>query len=327
MAEVAPDLPLAPARAAVRPVHGFWLAAWLVLAAVLLVAVTAPRWLERMPHVPERLPPAVQDWLRHLQRDPDWAAMPRGPLLDAVKRNGELVVVVRQYARPSPPNRPTPPEPDAFDVSLGRYIADRLQVRLRVVATSMATSVASPVAPGGGLPGVDMGVAGALEAGAPTVQTAYTGGAGALLVLQGSAYRHPNDLNRREVCVGQGSPYAHTLTHSVGAISRVYPSSIRAIAAFMAGECQALAEDQLVVSRLLGLPEWRFYRKLDAQVAPDNDRAQLAIRLDDPQSAAWIDRAVRHWKLDGAFAAARERRAGDIAYEASQLGDGLVCHS
>jgi polar amino acid transport system substrate-binding protein len=95
----------------------------------------------------------------------------------------------------------------------------------------------------------------------------------------------------------------------------------------MAGECQALAEDAPVVARLMGLPEWRFYRRLDAGLLPDNASPQIVIRQDDSRSAAWLDRAVRHWKIGGALATARTQRAGDIAYEASQLGDGLVCHS
>lgn len=309
-----PDVALAEPP---RPLHGRWLVLGLVLAAGVLVAASVPRWLERMPHVPERLPAPVQDVLRQLVREPDWAALPHGPWLDAVRARGELVVGVRQYVRPAPPGRPTPPEPDAFDVSLARFVAERLQVRLRVVGLSADGRETR-------FPGVDMTVAGAMGGNVPT---AYLGGGGALVALRNSDYRQPEDLRQRAVCVAQGSPYAQALRRTLGAVPRVYASSIRAVAGFMAGECQALADDAQVVARLMGLPEWRFYRRIEGTLAPDNAGAQIAVRTDDPADVAWLDRAVRQWKIGGAFAEARERRAGDVAYEAVQLGDGLVCHS
>lgn len=320
MAEATSDLGRTPAAEAPRSIPGAWHVMALALAACLLGMVAAPRWLEQSPHLIERLPTALQEGARYLEREPDWTTLPRGPLLDAVRARGELVVGVRQYARPAPPSRPTPPEPDAFDVSLARYLAERLQVSLRVVGLPADTRGVS-------VPGVDLVVAGTIDSGPYAVPTAYTGGAGALVTLRGSDYRAPNDLAGRGICVAQGSPYARPVTETLGAQARVYASSIRAVAAFMGGECQALAEDALVVARLMGLPEWRFYRRLHATLLPDNTHPQIVIRQDDPRSAAWLDRAVRHWKIGGALATARAQRAGDIAYEASQLGDGLVCHS
>lgn len=320
MAEIASECGCAPVAAAPRSIPGAWHAIALAVAAGLLGLAAAPRWLEQSPHLVERLPVALQAGARYLEREPGWTTLPRGPLLEAVRARGELVVGVRQYARPAPPSRPTPPEPDAFDVSLARYLAERLQVRLRVVGLPAD-------ARGVSVPGVDLVVAGAIDSGPYAVPTAYTGGAGALVTLRGSDYRAPSDLAGRAVCVAQGSPYAHPVTETLGAQVRSYSSSIRAVAAFMAGECQALAEDAPVVARLMGLPEWRFYRRLDAGLLPDNAGPQIVIRQDDSRSAAWLDRAVRHWKIGGALATARTQRAGDIAYEASQLGDGLVCHS
>ncbi|CAG9173376.1 type 2 periplasmic-binding domain-containing protein [Cupriavidus pampae] len=245
------------------------------------------------------------------------ARAPAGPLLDAVRAKGELVVGVREYARPAPPGQPSPAEPDAFDVAAARYLADRLQVNLRIV-TDRQSGTADLA---------DLNLAGARAVRANAVATPYTGGTGALVVLRGSAYTHVRDLAQREVCVPQGSPYVTTLAQRTGVVPRLYPSAIRAVAGFMAGECQALADDEVVIARLLSLPEWRFYRRLGDKISADDGNPEVTMRVEDRASAAWLDRAVRDWRTDGALTHARERRAGDIAFEVTQLQDGLVCHS
>jgi len=250
----------------------------------------------------------------------------KGRLLDAVVTRGTLVVGVREYARPAPPKAPTLPAPDHFDVAMARFMAQRLGVDLRVV----------------GLPGepgsrawqaaqrdVDVVLAGAADAhdGMVAVPSAYAVGPGRLLVQRGSTVQRAEDLRAQAVCVAQGSPYVTHLVRTLGAKVRVYGSSIRAASRFLAGECQALADDSEVLQRLLTLQEWRFYRPLQDVVPADEQRAQIAMRIDDAQSAAWLAQAVREWRRDGALARAREQRAGDVAFEASQLQDGLVCHS
>ncbi|CAG2149104.1 transporter substrate-binding domain-containing protein [Cupriavidus plantarum] len=242
------------------------------------------------------------------------ARAPSGPLLDAIRAKGELVVSVRAYARPAPPGQPSPPEPDAFDVAAARFLADRLQVSLRIVTGQQGSTA-------------DLDLAGARAVRDNSVATPYTGGTGALVVLRGSAYTSSRDLARREVCVPQGSPYVSTLSQRTNAVPRIYPSAIRAVAGFMAGECQALADDEVVIARLLSLPEWRFYRRLGDKLPADDTHPEVTMRLEDRASAAWLDRAVRDWRNDGALTHARDRRAGDIAFEVTQLQDGLVCHS
>lgn len=254
-----------------------------------------------------------------------------GPWLQAVQQRGTLVVGVRQYARPAPPKAPTPPAPDHFDVAMARYVAERLGVTLTVV----------------GLPGepgspawqtaqrnVDVVIAGAsplregdAAAPVPQVSSAYAIGEGSLLVLRGSRYRRAGDLRGQPVCVGQGSAYATRLAQDFQAVPKVYGSSIRAATGFQAGECQAFADDAPVVARLLTLPEWRFYRKIDDDLRADTNVAPIALHGADPQSGAWFEQAIRNRRGDGALLRASEQRAGDVAYEASQLQDGLVCHS
>jgi polar amino acid transport system substrate-binding protein len=158
----------------------------------------------------------------------------------------------------------------------------------------------------------------------------YTGGAGRLVVLRGSPYRRAADLAGKPVCMALGNPYARGLggrDGRDGIIPRVYASGIHAISAFMAGECQALAEDGLLLDRLLGLPEWRFYRPLDNALAADNDTPQIALRSADATSAAWLGEALRYWKIGGSLAQARARRAAEAGFEIGQLQNGFVCHS
>ncbi|WP_066740130.1 ABC transporter substrate-binding protein [Cupriavidus sp. D384] len=251
-----------------------------------------------------------------------------GPWLQAVQQRGTLVVGVRQYARPAPPKAPTPPAPDNFDVAMARYVADRLGVTLQI--TGLPGEPGSP-AWQAAQRHVDVVLAGASPtAGADAmvpVASAYAVGDGSLLVLRGSRYQRAADLRGQPVCVGQGSAYATRIAQDVHGVPKVYASSIRAATGFLAGECQALADDAPVVARLLTLQEWRFYRKLDGDLQADTHAAQIGLHAADPQSAAWFDHASRDWRRDGALQRARDQRAGDVAYEASQLQDGLVCHS
>ncbi|GJG96934.1 transporter substrate-binding domain-containing protein [Cupriavidus pauculus] len=249
-----------------------------------------------------------------------------GPWLEAVQQRGTLVVGVRQYARPAPPKAPTPPEPDHFDVAMARFVADRLGVQLQV--RGLPGEPGSPAWQAAQRE-VDIVIAGATNAGSKLqpVTSAYAVGDGSLLVLRGSRYQRSQDLRGQPVCVGQGSAYATRIAQDFDGVPKVYASSIRAASGFLAGECQALADDAPVIARLQTLPEWRFYRTVDGAVQADGEAARIGLQAADPQSAAWFDHAVRDWRHDGALERARTQRAGDVAYEASQLQDGLVCHS
>ncbi|CAJ0876346.1 hypothetical protein R1479_02253 [Ralstonia mannitolilytica] len=146
-------------------------AAFAVAVAGVLAWLSLPQWIAYVPHWPERLPAIVQAWLAAQQPEPDWTALPLGPMLREAERNGELVVAVRAYARPAPAGVATPIEPDNFDADLARSLAEHLQLRLRLVSVPAA----------GRLPGdakVDVVIAGAGAAPAQwqPVPTAYTGG-------------------------------------------------------------------------------------------------------------------------------------------------------
>lgn len=297
-------------------------------------AALAPLLLPYAPDLPSRLPPAAQRWLGAGVPEPDWRSLPAGAWADGVRERGVLVAAVRYYPRPAPPEAPTPPEPDGFDQALARFVAQRLGVQLEIVAAPGQAALRGIALPPG--PAPDLLVAGGagegvprLPGGAPAlaVASAYSGGLGRLAVLRGSAIAQAADLRLATVCVQQGSPYAQLVASQWGATPLPYPSGIHAISGFMAGECQALAEDEAVVERLMAREEWRFYRRLPDELWPDGRQAQLLLAGGDAESAALVDRLVRHWKAGGALLEARERRVGDIAFEVSQLDEGLICHS
>ncbi|CAG9167727.1 transporter substrate-binding domain-containing protein [Cupriavidus respiraculi] len=317
-----PARPAAPrpvARVA-RRVAGIAAVATLVAAASWLAA---PVWMPRLPHLPERLPVAWQTALAHHPLLASASLPPTspeaiGPVLQAATARGELVVAVRHYRRPTVVGAQAPLEPDRFDAEMADFVATRLGLPLRLVMAGAGEAVA------------DLTIAGApsvSEGAQARIPTAYTGGNGALVVLRGGPVAHAADLHGARICVPAGSPHARTLAERHGAVVRSYGAAVQAVAAFMAGECHGLADDELTIARLMRTPEWRFYRRLDIGLPPDNDTAQIALRAADARSLAWLDKAVRQWKANGALLQARQHRAANVGFEASQLQDGLVCHS
>ncbi|WP_066408021.1 type 2 periplasmic-binding domain-containing protein [Bordetella ansorpii] len=292
----------------------------------------------------DRLPESVQRWLETLARQPDWRARPLGPVLQQARARGTLVVAVRAYPRPAPPGSQPPSEPDDYDAALARYLADTLDVPLRLVnlpATDEKRGALEALT----RPRADLILAGTrygMPAGNDTpvsgggaIATEYVTGRAALLALRGAADAWQaaaspagrNVLARRSVCVQQGSPYADSLQATYQARPRAYPSSVHAAYAFMSGECEVLAEDEAVLQRLLAREEWRFYRRLPIDIVPDARQPQIVLAQADPVSARYVDQAVRYWKASGALRQARAQRVGQVNLEVTALQDGLVCHS
>lgn len=284
---------------------------------------TAPAWITHLPHLPEHLP---VEWQLAMARNPPFTAQTAaepspaalGPVLRVARARAELVVAVRHYRRPAAAGAHAPLEPDRFDAEMASFLSRRLGLPLRLVIAGRDDTTADLVIAGS---------SSVTRSGAGLVPTVYTGGTGALVVPRGSSVARVADLRGQRVCMANGSPYARALAERHGAVVRAYAAAVQAVAGFMAGECQALADDELTVARLMQAPEWRFYRQLDVRLEPDNRTPQIALRTDDALSIAWLDRAVRQWKTGGALIEARQHRATDVGFEAIQLQDGLVCHS
>lgn len=268
--------------------------------------------------------------------DPPLDRLPRGPVLERAVQRGTLIVGVRSYARPSPPEAPTPPEPDRFDAALAARLAATLGVKVALVGLAQNEQRRA----------LDEGRIDVLLAGVPAVEGAKAGAASdgiafatgsvdpadGLLValrkgpLQDLPAREASALRGVSVCVGEGSVFASTVEQRYGARARSYPSSVHAVSAFMAGECAALAEDTQVLQRLMTDEAWRFYKPIAMALQPGADAA-IGLAEGDAVSRDYLAAAVRRWHADGTLTQLRTTRAGNLQFEISQLGDGLICHS
>lgn len=255
---------------------------------------------------------------------PPLSGLPKGPVLAHAIERGKLVVGVRRYPRPAPPEAPTPPEPDGFDATLARQLAASLGVPLELVGLDPAAQEAA-LREGR----VDLLVAGVpaqATSGIAAAPGSYDIGRGLVVSLRRGKVQEPSALRGAPVCVGEGSGYAAAVSQRYGAQPRSYPSSVHAASAFMAGECAALAEDAEVLERLMRSEEWRFYKPLASGLRPPSD---AAIRLpeSDVVSRDYLAAALRQWRADGTLDKARGARAGNLQFEITLLKDGFVCHS
>ena len=270
--------------------------------------------------------PASLSGLRLLDTAPPLLNLPKGPVLERAAARGELRVGVRHYPRPAPPEAPTPPEPDAFDATLARQLADSLGLKLQLIG--LAPEERESALRNGR---IDLLLAGVSDDAAPQPGIAaapgsYDTGHGEVVVLRRGRLQDEASLRGASVCVGEGSGYAGVVAQRYGAQPRSYPSSVHAASAFMAGECAALAEDGEVLKRLMANEEWRFYKPLAQGLALHGD-ASVRLTEGDAASRDYIAAALRRWQADGTLAKARSARAGNLQFEITLLKDGLVCHS
>lgn len=253
------------------------------------------------------------------------SALPHGPVLDRAVARGVLRVGVRSYPRPAPPEAPTPPEPDSFDATLAARLAASLGVRLELVGLAPQAQAAA-LRQGA----VDVLFAGVPEARAPEgVAVApgdYSPGRGMIVALRKGRIQDTFALQGATVCAGEGSSYARTVSARYGAVAKPYPSGVHAVAAFMAGECAALVEDEEILDRLLQDAQWRFYRPLVSSLDA-GDGAGVRLPEGDAASRDYLSAALRRWNADGTLERARIARGGNLRLEIAQLRDGLVCHS
>jgi polar amino acid transport system substrate-binding protein len=255
---------------------------------------------------------------------PALSTLPKGPVLAHAIERGKLIVGVRRYPRPAPPEAPTPPEPDGFDAMLAQQLAASIGVPLELVGLDSATQEAA-LREGR----VDLLVAGVPAKSAQDIAAApgsYDIGRGLVVALRRGKVQEESALRGASVCVGEGSGYADAVSQHYGARPRSYPSSVHAASAFLAGECAALAEDGEVLERLMQNEEWRFYKLLASGLRPPSD-AVIRLPAGDAASRDYIAAALRQWRADGTLAQARSARAGNLQFEFTLLKDGLVCHS
>ncbi|MBV2135029.1 transporter substrate-binding domain-containing protein [Pseudomonas sp. MAP12] len=250
--------------------------------------------------------------------------LPPGPLLEAARERGKLLIGVRAYARPALPGTPAVVEPDLVDAALAQALGEYLHLKVQLVGLPAGQRDQALQAGR-----VDLLVAGVAErplAGANAALPASARhGEGQLLALRSFAGGGAAKLRGQTVCLAEGSPYRHALSAQQGAVARSYPSAVHAIAAFMAGECAALAEEASLVDWLLLQPDWRFYRRLPVTLQP-SIAGHVQLPRAEPQTVAWLNAALHHWQRRAAHDAALARWIGELSVDVIKLEDGLICH-
>lgn len=259
------------------------------------------------------------------QWQPAPADMPKGPLLQAAEQRHVLRVGVRSYPRPTLGQEALIAQPDELDSelaqALGAYLG--LTVQLRALPDN---GLAQPLSDGS----VDLVIAGSLElpveadrvASLRQLPAQYR--EGALLGLRNAAVTRSGEVRGQSVCVAVGSPWTHTLKEQ-GADLRTYVSSIRASVAFMAGECNLLAEERNSLVALAQAPDWRFYALLPNVLKASSD-VRVYLATPDVESQALINAALRDWQARGGQAEAWATRSNALLVDSLKIGDGLVCH-
>jgi polar amino acid transport system substrate-binding protein len=260
-----------------------------------------------------------------LQRPVEPHSLPLGAQLQAIKARDLLRVGVRSYPRPTESRAALLAEPDDQDAALaealGRYLG--VPVQLRGVPAQHPEALLDDGS-------VDMLIAGSVDlpglAGDSRALSAPPADErrGAVLMLRNGALPGNGTLNGLSACVPIGSPWAADLT-AQGAKVLVYPSSIRAAVAFMAGECRLLADERSSLQRLQAQPDWRFYKLLDVSLKPVDD-ARVYLAHPDPQALAFVQAALIDWQAQGGQAAAWALRGNALLIDSLKIGAGLVCH-
>lgn len=259
-----------------------------------------------------------------LLRTPDVHSVTPGPQLQAAQARQVLRVGVRSYPRPTDSREALVSEPDEMDSALARALAAYLKVpvQLRALPDRDPQALLKDGS-------IDVLIAGSLDL--PTLQgqsRALDGPPsdyreGRLLALR-NAPLPKSGLQGVSVCVAEGSPWNAQLQR-LGTAPRIYPSSIRAAVAFMAGDCSLLADERNTLERLQAQPDWRFYRMLDTRLKASDD-ARVYLASNDLQSLAYLRAALHSWQRDGGQEQAWGLHGNAVLIDSLKVGQGLVCH-
>lgn len=252
----------------------------------------------------------------------DGAEQVPGPVLVKAREQQVFRVGVRSYPRPTYSTEALVSEPDEMDSELATALGHYLGVKVQLTAIP-SQDVADFLRKGQ----VDAVIAGSLDipglerqrAALSDVPRAYD--KGALLSLRNSPQSSPEG---QTVCVANGSPWTHALQQQ-GARVQTYVSGIRAATAFMAGDCQLLADERTVLTSLLQTPDWRFYRMLPQTLDASSD-ARVYLAEPDPKSLRLLQAGLRDWQSEGGQLKAWDLHSNAFLVDSMKISDGLVCH-
>jgi len=255
----------------------------------------------------------------------DPAAQPAGPVLVQARQKQVLRIAVRSYPRPTFSNAALVSEPDEMDrelaTSLGRYLGVAVHLTAlpaQDIALFLLKGEVDAVIVG------SLDVPGLINQRAALTEPPVSYRVGALVALRNDSRSARSGVSGQAVCVAFGSPWAAALQRQ-GANLKTYPSSIRAITAFIAGDCGLLADERTVLKSLLQQPDWRFYRMLPKTLEASAD-SEVYLVQPDRKSLKLVQAGLRDWQERGGQARAWELRSNAIVLDSLKISDGLVCH-
>lgn len=121
------------------------------------------------------------------------------------------------------------------------------------------------------------------------------------------------DLAGRTVCLSVGGLYVGQMAERYGAIEQVYLAPADSLLALRTGLCDAAVHDDVMLTELLNLPEWR---KFSASLTSDSERQLLLLTTEQqPIVVAALKKVVRQWHKQNLLSALNQSRVRDIAFE------------
>lgn len=157
----------------------------------------------------------------------------------------------------------------------------------------------------------------------PGAAVYYRAAPAALTATEGGALAW-SDLQSQTVCVSNASPYLLMLSQRFAAVPREYPSTAHALIGLKLGECRAVVDDDMLLTEIATLPEWRRFRHL---LPPLSDAGrQLSLSADDASLQQRINAVLARWSEQGRLVELTQQWVDEVAFQAYVLADTLDCH-
>lgn len=247
---------------------------------------------------------------------PAVCALPLGAAaasLQQIQQRGQLVVGV-SYVAPVHVAGAKYRTEESFDTTVAADLAQRLGVRLITIKVT-AHDRQQLLAQGKAdllLLNLKPADANALRASARLLPTAYQARP-KLIMRSDTDIKRPAQLRGRSVCLAQGGAYIGSMAARYGAVEKIYKAPADALLALRTGACDAAVHDDVVLTGMLDLPEWK---KFSASLPLDASPATLtfAVRPADTGLGDYLRQAASAWD-SGYWAGNRKKWVSNVAFE------------
>lgn len=201
--------------------------------------------------------------------------------------------------------------PDAIDTALVDDLSTRLGVASEVISVTNTDGLSQLLE--GKLNAVlQVGENKQTTAGIVRIPVGYPMRARAIMRTDTDIHRW-EDLAGRTVCLSVGGLYAGQMAERYGAIEQVYLAPADSLLALRTGLCDAAVHDDVMLTELLNLPEWR---KFSASLTTDNERQLLLLTTEQqPSVLAAMKKVVGQWDKQNLLSSLNQSRVHDIAFE------------